>query len=110
MLDKHTKPHTHTHTHITQKLNTQCKTGHRFGAHYEYQDSQVFNSQAVSVCCQHTQSHTLIHTHVHQKLTHAIPFESGQTHFTAALIPKQILILDTYTASLSLSVRLHFFY
>lgn len=91
MLDKHTN----INTHITHKPDRHSKTGHRFGAHYEYQDSQVFNSQAVSVCCQHTQTHTLIHTQALQRLTHAIPSESGMTHYTAALIPKQILMLDT---------------
>lgn len=43
----------------------------------------------------HKPTHAQIHTRVHQKLTHAIPFESGMTHYTAALILKQILILDT---------------
>lgn len=114
MLDKHTKPHTHTP--ITHKLDRQCKTGHRFGAHYEYQDSQVFNSQAVSVCCQHIKTHTLTHTHTHshthiqQQLTHAISLESGPAYFTAALILKHILILDTFTASLRMVVFFFFQY
>lgn len=107
MLDKYT----HTHTHIPNKPDRHSKTGHRFGAHYEYQDSQVFNSQAVSACCQHTQTRRHKYTHVHQRLTNPTPFESGTTHYTAALILKQILILDTFyhqSISLSLSGQLHF--
>lgn len=46
MLDKHAN------THLWG-----CKPGHRSGAHYEYQDSQVFNSQAVSGRCQHPKPH-----------------------------------------------------
>lgn len=104
----HESRHTHTHTHtkssryadthadaraqITHKLDSQCKTGHRFGAHYEYQDSQVFNSQAVSGCCQRIKTHTLTHartlTHTNtpartqQQLTHAVSLESyPETYF-----------------------------
>lgn len=83
----HKSRHTRMHAHAG-RLHTnwgrQCKTGHRFGAHYEYQDSQVFNSQAVSGCCQHikTPTHTRTlntrkPTHIQQQLTQAVSLESG---------------------------------
>jgi len=60
----YTHPLTHTHT---NKVDRRSKTGHRFGAHYEYQDSQVLNSQAVSLRCQCTQTpaHTDKCAHMH---------------------------------------------
>lgn len=62
----HTTSGRHTDTRVctpaAHKLERQSKTGHRFGAHYEYQDSQIFNSQAVSGCCQSIKSHTLTHS------------------------------------------------
>lgn len=85
MVYKYTKMHKYAQTH---KIHS--KTGHRFGAHYECQDSQVLNSRAVSIRCQHTQIPTPAQTNMHTctSKTHRRLYLNQVWHITQQLLSR----------------------